>query len=70
MPKDKNQDTNKPLPPDSAMLKRAPEPLASAGRGETHMARERDCDHLALDANQRFLKSGIVIRDAFGRLGE
>ena len=31
---------------------------------------EYERSRLALDANQKFLKSGIVIRDAFGTLAE
>ena len=61
---------------DSAKLKRAQKVLAAATETETVdraldlAISEYERNRLAQDANQRFLKSGIVIRDVLGALGE
>lgn len=76
MPNTKGQIIHKHFRLDSAKLKRAQKVLAAATETETVdraldlAISEYERNRLAVDANQKFLKSGIVIRDVLGALGE
>jgi hypothetical protein len=60
---------------DPAQIAKAQKVLGAATETETivraldHVITEADRDRITAAANQRFLKSGIVIDDAFGSLG-
>jgi len=60
---------------DPAQITRARKALGAATETETivraldHVISEAERDRVTAAANQRFLKSGIVIDDAFGSLG-
>ena len=60
---------------DPAQIARAKKVLGAATETETivraldHVISEAERDRITAAANQRFLKSGIVIHDAFGSLG-
>ena len=60
---------------DPAQIARAKKVLGAATETETiiraldHVISEAERDRVTAAANQRFLKSGIVIHDAFGSLG-
>ena len=76
MPASKGQITHKHFRLDAAKLKRAQKVMAAATETET-VDRALDLaiseykrNRLAQEANQRFLKSGIVVRDVLGALGE
>ena len=76
MPAGKGQITHKHFRLDAAKLKRAQKVMAAATETET-VDRALDLaiseykrNRLAQEANQRFLKSGIVVRDVLGALGE
>ena len=68
----KRQITHKHFRLDSAKLKRAQKVLAAATETEAVdraldlAISEYERNRLALEANQKFLKSGIVIRDVLG----
>jgi hypothetical protein len=76
MPTTKRQIIHKHFRLDSAKLKRAQKVLAAATETETVdraldlAISEYERNRLAMDANQKFLKSGVVIRDVLGALGE
>lgn len=76
MPMTKPQIIHKHFRLDSAKLKRAQKVLAAATETEAVdraldlAISEYERSRLAVDANQKFLKSGIVVRDVFGALGE
>jgi hypothetical protein len=61
---------------DSAKLKRAQKVLAAATETEAVdraldlVISEYERNRLAVEANQKFLKSGVVIRDVLGALGD
>lgn len=71
----KNRTTHKHFRLDSIKLKRAQKVLAARTETETVeraldlAISEHERNRLAAEANQRFLKSGIVIRDVFGSPG-
>jgi hypothetical protein len=72
----KGQVVHKHFRLDSAKLKRAQKVLAAATETEAVdraldlAISEYERSRLAAEANQKFLKSGIVIRDVLGALGE
>lgn len=61
---------------DPDQIARAKKVLGAATETETivlaldHVIAEAARNRMAVEANQRFLKSGITIRDAFGSLAE
>ena len=61
---------------DPVQLTRAKKALGATTETETivraldHVISEHERNRLTLEANQRFLKTGISIRDAFGSLTE
>jgi len=61
---------------DPAQIARAQKVLGAATETETivraldHVISEAERNRLTVDANLKFLKSGIVIRDVFGSLSE
>jgi len=74
MPNTKGQIIHKHFRLDSAKLKRAQKVLAAATETETVnraldlAISEYERSRLAVEANQKFLRSGIVIRDVLGAL--
>jgi len=60
---------------DPAQIARAKKVLGAATETETiiraldHVISEAERNRITTTANQRFLKSGIVVNDAFGSLG-
>ena len=61
---------------DPAQIARAQKVLGASTETETivraldHVISEAERNRLTIQANQRFLKSGVVIQDAFGSLTE
>ena len=61
---------------DPVQIARAQKALGASTETETivraldHVISEAERDRLAIQANRRFLKSGVVIEDAFGSLAE
>jgi hypothetical protein len=76
MPSTKGQIIHKHFRLDSAKLKRAQKVLAAATETEAVdraldlAISEYERNRLAAEANQKFLKSGVVIRDVLGALGD
>lgn len=76
MPVAKRQSVPKNFRLDPAKISRAKKALGAATETETivraldHVISEHERNRLALEANQRFMKSGISIRDALGSLAE
>lgn len=76
MPNAKQRTIPKNFRLDPDQIARAKKALGAATETETivlaldHVIAEAARNRLAEAANQRFLKSGIVIRDAFGSLAE
>jgi len=74
MPNTKGQIIHKHFRLDSAKLKRAQKVLAAATETETVnraldlAISEYERSRLVVEANQKFLRSGIVIRDVLGAL--
>ncbi len=76
MPVAKQRTVHKNFRLDPAQIARAQSVLGAATETETivraldHVISEAERNRLTVEANQRFLKSGIVIKDAFGSLSE
>ena len=70
----RNQVTHKHFRLNATKIKRAQKVLKAATETETidraldHVITEHERNRLAWEANERFIRSGIKIRDVFGRL--
>jgi Arc/MetJ family transcription regulator len=75
VPQTKSRTVHKNFRLDPAQIARAQKVLGASTETETivraldHVISEAERNRLALQANQKFLSSGIVIEDAFGSLG-
>lgn len=76
MPQTKHRTVHKNFRLDPAQIARAQKVLGASTETETivraldHVISEAERDRLAIQANQRFLTSGIVIHDVFGSLAK
>lgn len=76
MPVAKRQRVPKHFRLDPSQLARAKKALGASTETETviraldHVIAEHERNRLTIEANQRFIKSGISIRDAFGSLAD
>ncbi len=76
MPVAKRQSVPKNFRLDPAQIARARKALGASTETETivraldHVIAEDERNRRAVEANQRFIRSGISIRDAFGSLAE
>ena len=72
----RNRVTHKHFQLDSVKIQRAQKVLRAKTETETieraldAVLAEHERDRLAIEAHERFMKSGIQIKDAFGKLGK
>lgn len=76
MPAARNRITHKHFRLDNAKIRRAQKVLRAKTETETieraldAVLAEHERDRLAVEANERFIESGIQIKDVFGKLGK